>query len=302
MFKAIVIPTVFAGILGAQAANPSSTSAAPSITLQAGPAGAIGPVAIAGAFAGPMSTVTGAPYSAQTSTERVQTLADGNRIDQTTTGSVARDSQGRVHREESLPSLGGSNGEAPHLIFIDDPVAGVHWNLDPQTKTAFKMPFVQMKARNLSTGASMLPALPPPPSPGGDKEWFFTSRTGPTANSIQIASKIADGHDADVSKVDLGMQMMNGVQAQGTRMTRTIPAGSIGNDMPIVITTETWYSPDLKVLVMSKTSDPRMGDTTYELTNIQRSAPPASLFQVPDDYTVQDHPGNMVFHETKKSE
>ncbi len=89
--------------------------------------------------------------------------------------------------------------------------------------------------------------------------------------------------------------------AEGTRITRTIPAGSVGNEQPIVITTETWYSPDLKVLVMTKTNDPRMGETTYRLTNIQRSEPPANLFQVPDDYTVKDQPAdNFVYQDMKK--
>jgi hypothetical protein len=96
--------------------------------------------------------------------------------------------------------------------------------------------------------------------------------------------------DSNVTKTDLGTQTIEGVPAQGTRVTRTIPAGQFGNEQPMVITTETWYSPDLKVLVMSKSNDPRMGDTTYTLTNIQRSEPAASLFQVPDDYTVRDAP------------
>ncbi len=86
-----------------------------------------------------------------------------------------------------------------------------------------------------------------------------------------------------------------------SRITRTIPAGAIGNEVPIVITTETWYSPELKGLVMSKTDDPRMGETTYKLTDIQRSEPAASLFQVPDDYTVKDQPtNNFVYREMKK--
>jgi hypothetical protein len=85
------------------------------------------------------------------------------------------------------------------------------------------------------------------------------------------------------------------VAAQGSRVTRTIPAGSVGNEQALVITTETWYSPELKVLVMSKAEDPRMGVTTYRLTNIQRAEPPASLFEIPADYTIKDRPGNVVF-------
>jgi hypothetical protein len=108
--------------------------------------------------------------------------------------------------------------------------------------------------------------------------------------------------DDDVVKTDLGTQTIEGISAQGTRITRTIPAGQIGNVQPIVITTENWYSPGLKVLVMSKSNDPRMGETIYKLTNIQRSEPPPSLFQAPDGYTVKDQsPHVFVNRESKKN-
>jgi hypothetical protein len=85
---------------------------------------------------------------------------------------------------------------------------------------------------------------------------------------------------------DLGMQTIEGVSAEGTRTTVTIPAGQIGNDKPIVTETERWYSPELQVTVMTKRTDPRTGTNTYKLTNINRSEPAPALFQVPSDYTV----------------
>jgi hypothetical protein len=88
--------------------------------------------------------------------------------------------------------------------------------------------------------------------------------------------------------MDLGTQTIAGVNAQGKTVTHTVPAGAIGNAQPIVSTSETWYSPDLQVIVLAKRKDPRMGDSTYSLTNIQRAEPAASLFQVPSDYTIQD--------------
>jgi hypothetical protein len=66
----------------------------------------------------------------------------------------------------------------------------------------------------------------------------------------------------------------------------TYPIGSIGNDMPITTTAETWMSPELKMVVLSKTSDPRAGDSTMRLTNISLAEPDASLFQVPPDYEI----------------
>ena len=134
--------------------------------------------------------------------------------------------------------------------------------------------------------------------------FFFTAAAPGPGPGVHIISKSEISPDSKVNKTDLGTQNIEGVAAQGTRVTRTIPAGTIGNDLPIVITTETWYSPELKVLVMSKTNDPRMGETTYKLTDIQRAEPAASLFQVPDDYTVSKRSAlgnNFVYRVIKKN-
>lgn len=265
MYRTIVIAMLSAAGLLAQTAGALKDSG-PQIqtAIRIGDAAEFGPVGITTAMAGPVATVTGAPYSAQAVTERVQTLADGNRIEQTTSGSVARDSQGHVRRDEGLQGLTAANGDVPHLVLIADPVAAVHWTLDPQTKTAIKMPFAQLK------GAGFPPFMPPPS--GAEKTWFVSTGNGAAAGpGVQIIGKNQLSSEANVSKVDLGTQTIEGLPAQGTRTTRTISAGAIGNEQPIVITTETWYSPDLKVLILSKTNDPRMGETTYKLTNIQRS-------------------------------
>jgi hypothetical protein len=91
----------------------------------------------------------------------------------------------------------------------------------------------------------------------------------------------------------LGKRMIEGVEAEGTRTTITIAAGEIGNDRPIEIVNERWYSPELQTLVMSRRSDPRFGETTFKLTRISRSEPLRSLFEVPADYTVRDEPRRM---------
>jgi hypothetical protein len=78
------------------------------------------------------------------------------------------------------------------------------------------------------------------------------------------------------------------VLATGTRTTTEIPAGAIGNERPIRIVSEQWFSEDLKVLVLTKHTDPRVGETTYRLTNIVQSEPAALLFEVPPDYTVKN--------------
>ena len=297
MYKLIVIATLsITSLLAQTTATAKDPGPQVQTAIRIGDAAEFGPIGITTAMAGPMATVAGAPYSAQTTTERIQTLVDGNRIEQSTSGNVARDSQGRVRRDEGLPALTATNGDAPHLVMIDDPVASVHWTLDAQNKIAVKMQSAQMK------GADFGPFVAPPV--GADKTWFVSSGGATDSGPhVQVIARNQLSSNSNVNKVDLGTQTVEGVPAQGTRITRTIPAGAVGNEQPIVITTETWYSPDLKVLVLSKTTDPRMGETTYKLTDIQRSEPPANLFQVPDDYTVKDQPGNtFFFRETKKNQ
>lgn len=87
---------------------------------------------------------------------------------------------------------------------------------------------------------------------------------------------------------DLGMRDMEGIRAEGKMTSYEIPAGEMGNAKPIVVTSETWYSPELQVTVYSKHSDPRSGDRIYRLDNIRRDEPPAELFVAPSDYTIKD--------------
>lgn len=230
-----------------------------------------GGFAFTGGMAFPGPPITGAPYSADTSTETVQMLADGNRIDQMMTGKVARDSQGRTRTEHSLPGnpQASTTSGATQLVTISDPPAGYTYLLDPMRKVAHRMPM----------------------------------KMGPvTAQAVQMKlqaglEKAASPDGGAITKTDLGAQTINGVSAQGTKVTRTIPAGAIGNENPITSTTETWFAPSLKVLLMSKSDDPRMGQTTYQLTNIVRSEPAADLFQVPADYSIEDGPpkGDVVY-------
>jgi hypothetical protein len=203
-------------------------------------------------------TVTGAPFSATISTQITQTLSDGNHINRATTGNIARDSQGRTRRDMTLPAIGswGTSGpSAPHVVFINDSVAGARYVLQPDKKIARKMQWRERGDRNGS-----------PRSARGQPQ------------------------ESNVTTLSLGTQTINGVQAEGTRTTRTIPAGAIGNANAIVITNERWYSPELQTVVMSKRSDPFQGETTFQLTNIQKQEPEASLFQVPSDYAVEQGP------------
>jgi hypothetical protein len=243
---------------------------------------------VKGAVMGP--TVKGAPYSALETIENTQTLADGTHINRTTQTMVYRDSEGRMRRE------------TPDSITIFDPVANVSYALDPKTQTAMKLPLglntvgpviSEQRGGNAQTmrfvyraggvatptaGAPPLPMPPPAGAPAGDM-FFLSTGAMPGLSAMQV--KLTPKSEP------LGQQLVEGVNAEGTRMTSTIEAGQIGNDRPIQIVTERWYSRELETLVKMTHSDPRIGQQTLELTGISRVEPSPDLFQVPAGYQIQ---------------
>jgi hypothetical protein len=241
-----------------------------------------------GGFQMSAAPVQGAPYSATITNESVQTLADGNRIVQSSTGTTARDSLGRTRQDAPLPPIGNMRPpDAPHLVFLQDPVAQMSYTLNLTEKTAVKNPpFPGMGAPGLMTSVAISDAMvaKAPPTMAGMPQQMVT---------IQSHAITVDEGQAETE--DLGSKTMEGVTVTGTRTTHTIPAGQIGNDKPLRIATEIWTSPDLKTVVYSKRSDPRMGDQTFQLTNIVRAEPHPSLFAVPSDFKIVDTPGPIVY-------
>ena len=227
-------------------------------------------------------TVKGAPYSAQAMNEMVQVLADGNRITNTSSSMLYRDSQGRERREETSAS------GAVRSVFITDPVEGVSYTLNTSSKVAHKtgqrtVGFSYSTGGGGGAGVGMGRGGGPVTT---ETRTFVMHSSGSGPETLFFTN--FDGGSGKVKPVveNLGTQTMEGVSAEGTRTTVTIPAGQIGNEQAIVTVAERWYSPELQVTVMNKRSDPRTGTTTYKLTNINRSEPSPALFQVPDDYTV----------------
>jgi hypothetical protein len=210
----------------------------------------------------PGGIVKGQPFSAQTVTEMTQTLADGNRIVQRTEGAVYRDGEGRTRRENTFTGMGpmpfGPAMKGRQVITIDDVVAGVQYALDPGDKTVRELP--RWNHRRGGDG--------PPKQPGAPAT-RMPERTG----------------DQTPVRESLGTKAIEGLDAEGTRMTVTIPAGQIGNEAPIVVVSERWVSKDLQVPVLTRFSDPRMGERVHRLTSITRGEPSPQLFVVPSDYT-----------------
>ena len=245
------------------------------VTIQAGEGGAFfdNHIELLG-FGGGLhggKVVKGAPFSAVAISETTQTLLDGNHITRKTQTTLYRDSQGRMRREVTLPAIGplAASGQPHSFIEISDPVAGTAYVLEPDQKIARQMPGPVGMGVKIKDG----------PGPGGNA--FYRT--------------FKDSALAAAKSESIGTQAIDGLNAEGTRITRTISAGEIGNENPITIVSERWYSADLQMDVKSTHSDPRFGNTTYQLTNIQRSEPAAALFAVPSDYTVeQGHRGKFL--------
>jgi len=227
-------------------------------------------IMINGAVMGP--AVKNAPYSAIEVNETTQTLGDGTRIHRENQTNVYRDSEGRVRRE------------TPEQVTIWDPVANTSYTLNPKTQTARRLALGENVIYSNSGGQPgnfyFRLAVPAPGTESGlalqTEKVLAVARSGGGPRSR--------GGEPSAKTESLGKQAIEGVPAEGTRTSSTIDAGAIGNDRPIQITSESWYSSDLQTLVKSVHSDPRTGEEVFRLTNVSRVEPPSILFQVPPDY------------------
>jgi hypothetical protein len=231
--------------------------------------------------------VKGKPYSADTATETVQTLPDGNHIVHRTVSKIYRDSDGRTRREQTFGNVDPEH-PSPHevKVFIDDPVNGTAFVLDSGSKSADELQrkrtfFFDSKTDDEGKGAIM-------------KEREDAQESGPVHMMVKFRDEHSGGpltavipdEKREIVKEDLGTRNIEGVDCTGTRQTTTIPAGAIGNEKPISIVRETWFAPVISAVVESTTDDPRYGKTTYHLTNVQLNEPSRSLFEPPADFKI----------------
>jgi len=261
---------------------------------------------LANEFGHPREIVKNAPYTAEAVTESIQVLPDGNRIVRKSTSLIARDIAGRTRQERKD---GGRAG-----VYIYDPMDGRSVVLNERTRTAIPIPRVPSPPE---------PPVPPVPPTGATPPVPPTGVGGAEVQPGRVIvhrNRTVEGRKDDDVRVEvvrigrgdgdgamppppplppltlpmlprgkgetksLGTRDIDGIRAEGTMTSHTIPAGQIGNERPIVITSERWFSPELFIVVYAKTSDPRAGETIYRVTNVKRGEPPAELFRVPADY------------------
>lgn len=275
------------------------------------------------------STIKNAPFSADAISESVQTLADGNRIVRNSTSKLYRNSEGRFRREVTGGTGGmlGSFYTYGNGVTLLDPVAGFRYTIDPNLKTTRQVMISPRSGVKVVTPANPddvaaklkeeIKMAAAARAQGGvvisDKvkeEIKAVVTTAPVMaaravtgqalsealTGVGMAYSLGSGHSKwETRSEELGTQNIEGVDADGTRTITTIPAGAIGNERPIEITYEKWYSRELQLVVLSKHNDPRFGEQTYRLTNIIRSEPDPSLFTPPQGYKLITEPSSGTY-------
>ena len=263
------------------------------------PVGVIGSSVSTFGFGG---AAKGAPFSADIVHEFTQVLADGNRIHRESQGRIFRDAEGR-NRSEFEDDMFGRT--ATPRITIHDPVSQTYVTLYPQTKTAIVNHMTVYRdgtGRGIGIGSGTGSGVV---TDGTGREIGIGSTAGgvlpggKTPEELLAnlkALKEAQGNVQNTQRLtrtsseQLGKKEIEGFIASGNRHSRTIPAGEIGNEKPLVSTTDTWFSEDLKTTLLSVTDDPQTGQRITRLTNIRVGDPDPQLFQIPPDYTVKDFP------------
>jgi hypothetical protein len=233
-------------------------------------------------------TTAGAPYSAEAVTESTQVLADGNRINRKVTTRIYRDSEGRTRREQI------NEAGAVDSTFVTDPTSGTSFVFEQNPQgvrgTMTGLDVVKADGNDAFTTGTFKGNVAFFAAPDGVESGAVmkSQAEGEAQEKMAITTKLRHvvldrASDGQSVREDLGVSTIEGLAAKGTRTTTTIAAGAIGNLQPITITSEEWFAPDLQVLVLTKYSDPRSGETVYRLINVVRAEPDRSLFTMPAD-------------------
>lgn len=204
--------------------------------------------------------VVNQPYSAELVVDRVQVLANGTRVTRTLPNlRLYRDSAGRTRTDGPILTNPETGKERVVMAVIVDPVAGFQYVLDPRRRIAHRRPLEAPALAVASSGAEAA-------APAGAAQPAGPQRTAEA----------------------IGSQWIEGVQAEGTRVTMGLAAGTPDAAPPVLPPTEYWMSPDLRVMVLQGRIDPQGGEVWNRLIHILRAEPDLGLFQPPADYRMVD--------------
>jgi hypothetical protein len=230
--------------------------------------------------------VQGAPFSATLTVEITQSDADGTNRTRTATSLIFRDAEGRTRRDRMTvqTSAGApSADQQPQNGTINDPVAGFTYRLEHGARLYRRSAF-----RPWSASGSHEPAVVMAPSlnsaaPRSNSQSLPLPMTSDTRQTLKKSAIVAS---SEINNESLGEREVAGVKAEGTRISTSIPAGAQGNEQPMEIVIERWYSPALQTTVLIKRSDPRVGEIVYRLSEIKRGEPSSILFVLPSGYKI----------------
>ena len=236
-----------------------------------------------------VTPVKNAPFAAQAVTEFTQILGDGNRIERRYESSVARDSRGRIRREEQIALVGAlaaAGAPPPHLVTITD--GATTYTIDNEQRIVYR----SLPAAKAKHAAAMLM----------EAEVELLKRKLADVKAAPGAVRQQKTVEVSATQVtELGTRTIEGIRAEGRRTTQTIPAGAIGNVLPIEIVSERWFSTELQMPILITRRDPQSGETIYRLTNIVRGEQPDSLFTVPPGYDISDNTAKFLLLDAAKT-
>jgi hypothetical protein len=202
----------------------------------------------------------GAPFTLTLETEWVKQLYDGGTVTFVNKRRIARDAAGRIYQERW--ALVPKNDERVKSMMT------VIQIMDPKAHTLYNCWFVgkpntcELLEYTASTEKVYKPASPP-------------------------SGELPGGEGSAVHET-LGKQFIAGVETEGAHDTITYNPGMFGNDRRVVVENEFWWSPVLGVNLLSVKTDPRIGKQTFSVTNVTQGEPDASLFVLPEGFTVVD--------------
>lgn len=235
--------------------------------------------------------VKGSPFTADSVIETVQTLGDGNRLVRRSRSLLYRDMEGRTRRDHSSEANPNQNinDDPLRVSVITDPVAGVRYMIEYNTRKARRLP------------------LPP----DFFKPNALSQANRPTSFGVLIPATVARRRMGGAQGAEqqpqyetrtekLESKMIEGVSAEGTRITVVIPPGEFGNEREMGITFERWYAAELGMIVLLRHNDPRFGETIFRLTNIMRNDPPPATFQLPADFAITNAAPPGAFRQMRR--